>query len=281
MSFLCGPMRLRIKKRRDDVESLLHGNDSLSAAKIPNDPASRMIVLHDFIGCLKDELSVSEGQSVDILDVDRKWAYVAASSGRGFVPLSCLGPSTRRHSTDSIVNNEQSGQGDTLLSNRFYQTGGETVFAKSPRGQYVVLYDFKAQDENDLSVVSGDCVLSLNEDDPEWTWVQKTDGAEGFVPTAYLYSDTIPVVDSTVSSLQNSLSSTEPHLHKLQLCGTELMSLYDYQGRIADDLTVVRGDLLYADMTNQTHDEWLWAYCPRTQTCGFIPRGYARPPAIE
>ncbi|XP_038049276.1 SH3 domain-containing protein Dlish-like [Patiria miniata] len=278
MSFLCGPMRLRTKKRRGDSESLLHDDNVLTAAKIPNDPASQMTVLYDFISCLKDELSVNKGQTVDILDVDRKWAYVASGSGRGFVPLSCLGPSSAPKRSDSST----IGKPHTEHEDSPSRTGTESVFVRDPNGQYVVLYDFTAQDENDLSVVSGDCVMLLNEDDPDWTWVQKSDGAEGFVPRAYLYSDSIPTDNVSVSlSVQDSLPSSEAHLHKLQLCGTELMSLYDYQGRIADDLTVVRGDLLYADMTNQTHDEWIWAYCPRTQTCGFIPKGYARPPAIE
>ncbi|XP_033635864.1 SH3 domain-containing protein Dlish-like [Asterias rubens] len=276
MSFFCGPMRLRTKKKRDGDESLLPYDSAPMSApiRIPNDPASKMTVLNDFIASLKDELTVRKGETVDILDVDRKWAFVAAGSGRGFVPLSCLGPHPVRARSTVIASS-------TLQSQNEDNVGSVSVFTKDPCGHYVALYDFMAQDEDDLSVVCGECVISLNEEDPDWAWVQKSNGDEGFVPRSYLYSDSVSSTNDVSISADGMMMSSDSDLHKLQLCGTELMSLYDYQGRIAEDLSVLRGDLLYADMTNQTHDEWLWAYCPRTQSCGFIPKDYARPPALE
>ena len=51
----------------------------------------------------------------------------------------------------------------------------------------MVLYSYNAQDENDLSVERGQCVTVLNSDDPDWYWVSKFDGQEGFVPSGFIY----------------------------------------------------------------------------------------------
>jgi hypothetical protein len=60
-------------------------------------------------------------------------------------------------------------------------------FFKDPSGRYVVLYSYSGQDENDLSVERGQCVTVLNSDDPDWFWVSKFDGQEGFVPSGFIY----------------------------------------------------------------------------------------------
>jgi hypothetical protein len=52
------------------------------------------------------------------------------------------------------------------------------------------------------------------------------------------------------------------------------------QAQAPDDLSVRRGDWIYADLNNQTVEGWLWAYSPKTRKYGFIPKAYARPPAM-
>jgi hypothetical protein len=56
--------------------------------------------------------------------------------------------------------------------------------------------------------------------------------------------------------------------------------LYDYKAQAPDDLSVRRGDWVYADLNNQTVDGWLWAFAPKARKYGFIPKAYARPPAM-
>ena len=53
-----------------------------------------------------------------------------------------------------------------------------------------------------------------------------------------------------------------------------------FQAQAPDDLSVRRGDWIYADLNNQTVDGWLWAYSPKSRKHGFIPKAYARPPAM-
>lgn len=78
-------------------------------------------------------------------------------------------------------------------------------FSKDPSGRYIVLYTFIARDENDVSVergefVTGELVIKafsidlntsfiavLNKEDPDWYWIVRSDGGEGFVPSAFVY----------------------------------------------------------------------------------------------
>lgn len=62
--------------------------------------------------------------------------------------------------------------------------------------------------------------------------------------------------------------------------GTELVMLYDYKAQAPDDLTVRRGDWVFADLSNQTVEGWLWVLSPKQKKYGFIPKAYARPPAM-
>ena len=38
-----------------------------------------------------------------------------------------------------------------------------------------------------MGVERGQCVTVLNSDDPDWYWVSKFDGQEGFVPSGFIY----------------------------------------------------------------------------------------------
>lgn len=181
-------------------------------------------------------------------------------------------------------------------------------FFKDPAGRYVVLYTFVARDENDVSVERGELVTVLNREDPDWFWVLRSDGQEGFVPSAFVCpadADTIqenqsamhggPVQPgSNVAGMVGASSHQNGHhgspanagtgmgatTEELRFHGSELVMLYDYKAQAPDDLTVRRGDWVYADLANQTVEGWLWAYAPKVHKYGFIPKAYARPPAM-
>ncbi|CAD7015403.1 SH3 domain-containing protein Dlish [Ceratitis capitata] len=236
-----------------------------------------------------------------------------------------------------------------------------TPFHKEPSGRYIVLYTFIARDENDLSVERGEFVTVLNREDPDWFWIVRSDGQEGFIPAAFVFpaesvlqtqqkmlnacgpaqdgvgggggvgggvigatnvnnaihkSQTQLNLELTAANLNSNLTSLGQTLttsagqldavcintlqqqnsaqHQqqqqqqiggistddLRYHGTELVMLYDYKAQAPDDLNVRRGDWIYADLNNQTVDGWLWAYAPKTRKYGFIPKAYARPPAM-
>lgn len=64
----------------------------------------------------------------------------------------------------------------------------------------------------------------------------------------------------------------------LRYHGTELVMLYDYKAQAPDDLSARRGEIIYADLSNQTVEGWLWAFAPKaSKKCGrygFIPKSY-------
>ncbi|CAH1390791.1 unnamed protein product [Nezara viridula] len=166
-------------------------------------------------------------------------------------------------------------------------------FFKDPSGRYIVLYTFIARDENDVSVERGEFVTVLNREDPDWFWVIRSDGQEGFVPSGFVYP--ADVIQGHINQMNNNqpvnntnTGRTQTATHQLtpagnddlRYHGTELVMLYDYKAQAPDDLSVRRGDWIYADLNNQTVDGWLWAYAPKTRKYGFIPKAYARPPAM-
>jgi hypothetical protein len=166
--------------------------------------------------------------------------------------------------------------------------------------------------------------------DVDWYWIVRTDGQEGFVPSAFVYpaenilqnQETLTSSSAnnlnnnnnnttaangnfmTLSSSNNSATfnatninqqcqqqsqqqqSTQPlqmqdefaSQDDLRYHGTELVVLYDYKAQAPDDLSVRRGEIIYADLNNQTVDGWLWCYAPKaSKKCGkygFIPKSY-------
>lgn len=188
-------------------------------------------------------------------------------------------------------------------------------FAKDPSGRYIVLYTFIARDENDVSVERGEFVTVLNREDPDWFWILRSDGQEGFIPSGFVYpadnmlqsgnvqktAGLVPtpghggpaVATNSLVNSSNSNNNTqvvEPGTtgggggqiaaEDLRYHGTELVMLYDYKAQAPDDLSVRRGDWIYSDLNHQTVDGWLWSYSPKTRKYGFIPKAYARPPAM-
>ncbi|KAK9888658.1 hypothetical protein WA026_000887 [Henosepilachna vigintioctopunctata] len=282
-------------------------------------PDSKMIVLHDFTPCVDDELEVKRGQIVNILYRENDWVYVIGMDSRqeGFIPYSYCTPynsDLADHSVKKKLPRErQPTSGESSDANHDCDVVGidtsdcESVikkqtassqislnsepFSKDPSGRYIVLYTFIARDENDVSVERGEFVTVLNREDPDWYWIVRSDGQEGFIPSGFVYP-----ADNVIQGHLNSVTSqnqgnnfatgSNTHHHQaqggddLRYHGTELVMLYDYKAQAPDDLTVRRGDWIYADLNNQTVDGWLWAYAPKTRKYGFIPKAYARPPAM-
>ncbi|XP_043645767.1 SH3 domain-containing protein Dlish [Drosophila teissieri] len=295
-------------------------------------PDSKMVVLHDFTPCVDDELEVKRGQLVNILYRENDWVYVIGQDSRqeGFIPFSYCAPCNTQLAdlavkkklpreqcpeqpieenipllgTDNkldVLCDETLNPGSANSIEKTLLVEPEcTPFVKEPSGRCIVLYTFIARDENDLSVERGEFVTVLNREDPDWFWIMRSDGQEGFVPASFIYpADSVRVLQqqkATLNAMETILQQGQPGpqtqqqqqpqlglgTDDLRYHGTELVMLYDYKAQAPDDLylSVRRGDWIYADLTNQTVDGWLWAYAPKTRKYGFIPKAYARPPAM-
>ncbi|XP_048590132.1 uncharacterized protein LOC5510176 isoform X2 [Nematostella vectensis] len=83
-----------------------------------------------------------------------------------------------------------------------------TLFQKLPHFKAMVLYDFEACAEDDVSVTKGDVVNVLNRDDDDWWWVTTPRGGEGFVPCSYLSKHLIAMKE-TPCSVESASSTSE------------------------------------------------------------------------
>lgn len=153
----------------------------------------------------REELKVRKGQHVKILYQQNDWLYVVDSSGsEGFIPYHYC--STNSVSTDSKSSTsgyedsfEESEDGPTCVERTSttepqfakdkHDTNAVSYFPKRAYGpQLIVLYDYRAQEENDVSVCRGELVMLLNDQDKDWLWISTEDGEEGFVPRTFLVS---------------------------------------------------------------------------------------------
>lgn len=155
----------------------------------------------------KEELKVRKGYCVKILFQQGDWAYVVDSSGNeGFIPFSCcsiVNASIDSNSKSSTSGYEDSfeesddgaGEGTTIPDDPHFtrkektESNSVTYFPKRAYGpQLMVLFDYTAKDENDVSVCRGEIVMLLNDQDKEWVWISTEDGEEGFVPRTFVIS---------------------------------------------------------------------------------------------
>lgn len=322
-----------------------------------------MIVLHDFTPCVDDELEVKRGQIVNILYRENDWVYIIGQDSKqeGFIPHSYCAPYNthladlavkkklpRNGSVPGVGENQLSDYNESAVDHHQVEVGGGSQnnlkhsqaslisseadflpFSKDPSGRYIVLYTFIARDENDVSVERGEFVTVLNKEDVDWYWIVRSDGGEGFVPSAFVFPAE-NILQNQENSANNNIGSMNANgvaganfnsasvqatagnqnftLNSQSLAqlpqivhdpatvcnnetsddarfqGTELVmlvTLYDYKAQAPDDLSVRRGEIIYADLSNQTVDGWIWAYAPKTnKKCGkygFIPKTYLQP----
>ncbi|XP_066284949.1 SH3 domain-containing protein Dlish-like [Branchiostoma lanceolatum] len=251
---------------------------------------SRMVVIRNFSPCVEDELDVKRGDTVYVLYTENDWIYVISPNGReGFIPSGYCAPEGTN--LDDFADDGYSASDGDSLSSGIHppssitsQTSETSMFKKEHMGKYLVLFDFAARDENDLNVERGEWVTVLNKEDPLWFWVLRGNNQEGFVPSNFLSPDLSSQQVYTPFSESDDRLLDHPTMRaRLPLTrprGTELIALYDYDAKAPDDLTVTQGDYLYADLDNQDQEEWLWAYSAAQKKHGYVPRAYAKPPAM-
>lgn len=312
----------------------------------------KMVVLHDFIPCVEDEVAVKRGQHVKSLYQETDWIYIVTNDRKeGFIPFTyCIAEEEYEKKKEKQKALQRHNiRNASCLDSIQVQTDMSTPafnFNKNNFGDYIVRFDFTACDENDINAHKGDKVTVLNKDDKDWYWVSNFRGVEGFIPKDFLVpfdrlrnsNDSSPasnqsVLNGSKSSLVTQLSPLSTHFgssytetsaessgstsgsstaeppyltsslscqnesgpvtpnfqtqafrkrrktNDLLLHGHELVCIDTYVGRKVDELTVNKGDWIYADMKLKDGRGWIWAYSPANKSQGFVPRSCVRPPA--
>ncbi|KAE8617042.1 hypothetical protein XENTR_v10008964 [Xenopus tropicalis] len=120
----------------------------------------------------------------------------------GFLPESSIGPNMQGGSNKMMkrISNLLSGCGGSTKNLTEFQAGfntpaakEETVYASIPTAHvaqaevedYSVLYDYSAQNSDELDITAGDVVRVLEEGDDGW-WTVERNGKIGLVPGSYL-----------------------------------------------------------------------------------------------
>ena len=170
-------------------------------------PDTKMVAMHNFTPCVDDEVEVKQGEHIHVLYQENDWVYIITEDNReGFIPYTycttlenyqsaSTPPPTHTNNNDrpySLSPLQESQENSDPESQRYLTFGELDVpgsvqhFKKQSCGRYIVLFDFSAQDENDISVQRGEFVTVLNQEDESWFWIIKTDDQEGFVPSAFI-----------------------------------------------------------------------------------------------
>ena len=167
---------------------------------------TKMVVVRDFSPCVDDELEVKRGQHVKALYQENEWRFVVAEDGKeGFIPYTYCIPiadknwkpvskprdenmavSRLSELVDNVQHVPSSSSSETDITVH-HVLPAENDFVKKHLGQYIVLFDYNAMQEDDISTQRGEMVTVLNKDDPDWYWVRTEDGThEGFIPRKFL-----------------------------------------------------------------------------------------------
>lgn len=67
---------------------------------------------------------------------------------------------------------------------------------------------------------------------------------------------------------------------EIQRVGSKLIVLMDYIATQKDEISIQFAETVYADVLKQAGADRIWAYCPRTEQCGYVPVSLVVPPVV-
>ena len=153
-----------------------------------------MIAAYDYETSEENELSLREGESVLVMSkIDEDWWLVRGESGYfGLVPSSYLEKESSMaqemsgsYSRDLNPSATSGAQTMPVSSNDKASTNQGTKDSNSTSLNYVAQYDYKAQEEDELSISSGDRLQLVSHQDDNWSIV-KNGSKSGLVPRSYI-----------------------------------------------------------------------------------------------
>ncbi|KAF7721425.1 hypothetical protein EC973_004690 [Apophysomyces ossiformis] len=162
----------------------------------------------------------------------------------------------------------------SLVDTQAY-TAQETV-EQSPAGRSsaVALYDYQAQNEEELTMMEGSRLTVVEPDDGSgWVKAENHNGQVGLVPANYLEMDThAPVAQPSFTETQNILSPAEavPQDNNYSQPCEYATVLYDFEAVNSDELNIREGDKVI--VTKKDDSGW-WEGVLNGKT-GIFPANY-------
>ncbi|KAK2949308.1 hypothetical protein BLNAU_15789 [Blattamonas nauphoetae] len=137
----------------------------------------------------------------------------------------------------------------------------------------VVICDYVAQGETEISCLKGEKVSCLNMDEKDggWALVRKQTGQEGFVAFSYLAEESSGVINIPSSAFEPAHSSS---LDYSGSTGSEFrkgIAIYDYEPQSSTELRLQNGEVV-----RYKPDADDWCYCVRDSDGaeGYAPKSY-------
>eukprot|EP00794_Sanderia_malayensis_P014320 gene14320-15809_t len=173
------------------------------------------------------------------------------------------------------------------------------MFSEGPH--LIMLYEFKAEHEDDVSVRKGDVLLLLDDCDGDWVWVMTQDLEEGYVPkslTMYYSMDCEDCAMQECKCSQDHHQQQQPQQQQQQKRGYQasipsksktrsdnnngqasavikngikMIAISNFDSIENGKLCVVKGEEVLVNLQDQVAPDWLWAYSPRQKIYGYIP----------
>uniref|UniRef100_A0A4W3I5G3 SH3 domain-containing protein n=2 Tax=Callorhinchus milii TaxID=7868 RepID=A0A4W3I5G3_CALMI len=191
----------------------------------------RCVARFDFEGEQPDELTFFEGDVIALKEyLNEEWVRGQLKGHVGTFPLNfveiiedlpmpVLQPSQNTSVSSGFGMSVSGKTEDTPVTSQIEDLGTEWCEA---------LYDFKAEDPDDLSFKQGDRILIMEQLDAEW-YKGKLNGHEGIFPTAF-----VQFCSGTVNSVKQTLGNKRG----------KAKALYDFAGENEDELTFKVGDMI-------------------------------------
>ena len=119
----------------------------------------------------------TQAQASDLRNYANLDEVVPGNSTEDYVNLDTIATSTLLDSAPAISLRTGGAKGNSAVAPQ-----------GAPEKKCLVLYDYQAQDDTEVSISEGDQVKPLPRDDatPGWVMIQLADGKEGWVPQSYL-----------------------------------------------------------------------------------------------
>ncbi|KAI8996810.1 hypothetical protein BDB01DRAFT_845530 [Pilobolus umbonatus] len=142
----------------------------------------------------EDELTIEEGETVDILEADDGSGWVKAQVGNeiGLVPANYVKINDGTEPLEHSANQAEYSQpvpdepvGVTPLDNTGFMADYSTSPSTPQYETVIALYDFEAVNAEELNIRQGDRITVINKDNSGW-WEGSVNGHTGIFPANYV-----------------------------------------------------------------------------------------------